>query len=286
MFGLINNIELYDVPAEQFIGTEYQKDAKVWNPQYHTYESSINLFDKLNDVRTTVLRVFFLRAEKRPMDTLFIENIDDEEDKTQFLAGMFDDIGDYPCYTDMDCTEPFNWSSADPLATYRIRFKANTSPYNRVRNYKYYVDSNIDEFSELTDVCIDGNTKKIFLYDKSIYDLTINEETINLDEIERYYLSDTGNLTNIAFNDGLIVEVSYSKQIKIYNIETSGYGPEYGQLRSARQEYLNELNTLKTVRAATIQHYDTAAIKTKYRTYEWALHEAIESYKEANGLVE
>ena len=84
VFGLIRNIDIIDVPAHQIIGTNYS--SRQWNENTSTFTESDNLFDYLNDVRTTVLYTMFLKAEKRPVEHLYINNLYGYL-KEDFLAG-------------------------------------------------------------------------------------------------------------------------------------------------------------------------------------------------------
>jgi len=284
IFGLINDIELLDSPVEQFIGRNYLNDAHTWSNSLHTYVPSTNLFDALNNIRTTVLNVVFLRAEKRPIDTIYMYNsFSTVDERDAFLRGEITDLSNYQFYTDMYCETPFSLDTADKLALYRIRFRANTTPFNRLKNYKYYVDANLDDFAQLTDICIDGSNGKVVIYSKDIFDLTINAETINLDEIEKYYIKNKSvKMYNIEFNDGVIVEVSCSKQIKVYNVETNYH--KYPTLYQARLQYFSDQSNMINTRQAA--HYDTSIIKASYNNYILELNKALDQYREENGLVE
>lgn len=287
IFGLINDIQLLDVPARQFIGTEYLSHARVWNSSSHSYEPSTNLFDNLNDVRTTVLNVIFVKAEKRPMETLYMfDSFSSPEERQAFLNGEVEDYSEYHFYTDMYCSygNEFSWDQADPLTIYRIRFKAQTSPYNKKKNYKYYVDANLDDFSVITNTCIDGWTKKIIPYSDDLFQFTLNDETIDLTEIEKYYLKKNDDLPiyNIEFKDGVVMEVSYSRQIKIFNVEQEYH--KYPQLYQARMQYLADRAHMIATR--NVSHYDNTAIKQSYDNYVLELNRALDLYREENGLVE
>ena len=297
IFGLIRNIEIVDVPAHQIIGTNYS--SRQWDKTTDGFTESDNLFDYLNDVRTTVLYTMFLKAEKRPVDHLYInplygylkedflagENIE-FQNNTLFVHGV-----SCPCYTDMYCKEPFDWSKADPLALYRIRFKADTAPYDIIEGYRYYVDANLNQFSELTNVCVDGYSKKIVMYTDDIFTIKINQEDVDLTEIERYDLKNSEVfMTSLIPHDGVITEIGYSKQIKIFNFEGQSY--IYPALYVKRKAYLDEQKKMIAARKAGLDNsgkpgsYNTDTLNQNYISYIIALNQAIDQYKEENGLVE
>lgn len=297
IFGLIQNINTVDVPAHQFIGTNYE--SRQWDSTSDTFIDSNDIFDYLNDVRTTVLYTGFLKAEKRPVEHLYIDNLYGYL-KEDFLNGenitfqnntLFIHNISCPCYTDMYCKELFDWSMADPLALYRIRFKADTSPYDTIEGYRYYVDANLNQFSELTDVCIDGDRKKVIMYTDDIFTITVNQEDIDLTEIEKYELKNSEvSITALIPRDGVITEIGYSKQIKIFNFEDQIY--IYPVLYTKRKAYLNEENKMIAYRISGLNEdgqagtYNTQTLKEKYTEYLVALNQTIEQYKEENGLVE
>lgn len=297
IFGLIRNIEIVDVPAHQIIGTNYS--SRQWDKTTDGFTESDNLFDYLNDVRTTVLYTMFLKAEKRPVDHLYINNLYGYL-KEDFLAGeniefqnntLFVDGVSCPCYTDLYCKEPFDWSTADPLALYRIRFKADTAPYDVIEGYRYYVDANLNQFSELTNVCVDGYSKKIVMYTDDIFTIKINQEDVDLTEIERYDLKNSEVfMTSLIPHDGVITEIGYSKQIKIFNLEGQSY--IYPALYVKRKAYLDEQKKMIAARKAGLDNngqpgsYNTDTLNQNYVSYLIALNQAIDQYKEENGLVE
>lgn len=286
IFGLINDIELKDVPIQQFVGSSYLSHARVWNSEIHAFEPSTNLFDNLNDVRTTVLNLSFLRAEKRPVETIYmVDNFASPEEREAFLNGEIQDYTKFRFYSDIYCTNDseFDITTAHPLSLYRVRFKAQTSPYNKQKNYKYYVDANLDKFSTLTDVCIDPYNKIVILYNDDLFKFTINDETIDLNEIEKYFLKkhDGISIDYIAFNDGVIMEVSYSKQIKIFNVEKDSR--KYPALYSASRNYIYEKSYMIDQRA--VSTYNNQRIKNAYDRYVLELNQALDKYREENGLV-
>ena len=191
----------------------------------------------------------------------------------------------------MYCKEPFDWTKADPLALYRIRFRAETSPYDTIEGYRYYVDANLNQFSELTDICIDGHSKKIIKYTDDIFIITVNQENIDLTEIEKYDLKNSEVfITNLVPHDGVITEIGYSKQIKNFNFEGQSY--IYPALYVKRKAYLDEESKMIARRKAGLNNdgksgtYNTDTLKQNYISYLIALNQAIAQYKEENGLVE
>lgn len=291
-FGSVHEIELIDVPAEQFIGTSYLDKAQVWNSQAHLYEQSLNLLDAIQDTRTILVKMFFARFEKRPIQYLYIKDNIPTDEKEAFLNGEAENYMDYAYFTDMYCDERsdasdgltstlFDWDKADPFTLYRIRFEAHTEPYDNIRGYKYYVDANLDQFSELTDLCIDGYTKQPLIYSDDFFTVRVNDSIINLDEIEKYYVSGEAiRLEYVEPKAGVVSEISSSKQITVFNIETDH--AKYPELYDLKLKYEIAFNNMITGRKNG--HYSSTNVKVAYNNYLLKLNRTLDEYREENGL--
>ena len=289
LFGLINDIQIIDTPMLQLIGLEYLSNAAVWDSTIHGYIPSTNVLDSINDTRTTILKITGLRAEKRPIITLYVQ---DGSIQAAYGTENFN-LNQYTFYTDMYCGERimdetekaktiFNWSTADPLAIYSIRTKAETGPYDTVKNYKYYVDTNLDQFAAPLNMYIDGYTKKVYMGNDNMFKFILNEETIDLTEIEKYIIEDNElEITNIELNFGVLLEFGCSKQIKTYNVELEH--SKYPELYSARRQYFNEYANMINIRN-TAHYASIDTLKLYYKTYLLELNKALDQYREENGI--
>lgn len=294
-FGSVYDIQLIDVPVEQFIGTSYLDKARIWNSTDHFYESSTNLLDAAQDTRTSIVKIFFVRAEKRPVQILYVNDdiFDTADQKEAFLTGDIEDYMQYAYYTDMYCgstpdtvKEPdstlFDWDSADPLTIYRIRWRAKTAPYDDLDGHKYYVDTNLDEFSELTDLCIDGYTKRPIIYTDDIFTFTINDEAISVKDIEKYYISGKEiSISSIEINAGVLLEMSSIKQITTFNIENDP--GSYPDLYEANKKYQIAYNNMLSGR--NNGYYSSINTVVAYNNYLLELNRGLDKQREEQGLV-
>ncbi len=306
IFTTITGLESMDIPIRQFIGLDYYNEIKNWdknNPNVLD-KSSTNLFDVLNDVRTYVPNILFVRAFKRPIQYLYREdNFQSNTDRENFLAGPNNpnwrvlkkdstDQGYWMLWTDPDCTERWNPSGEafmDPWTIYQIRWKADTNPYNTINNYRYYVDANLDEFAPILDICFDGMTGKPFFYHEDMFDFECNHEKFSVAEDNVYNLrSKDVPIIHLKGNDGVVLEIGYFAQITTFNIEVDSTNDTYYlNAQTARQIYFNEEATIKRkVKNGTIERADLLHLKEIYETYIIALNKALQHYKEENGLVE
>lgn len=289
LFGIINDIQIVDTPAQQFIGLDYLTNAAIWDSTIHGYIPSTNILDSVNDTRTTILKITGLKAEKRPVTVLYVPDA-----SIQSAYGTDDfDISHYTLYTDMYCGERiydeterqkviFNWDKIDPLTIYELRVKAQTYPYDTIKNYQYYVDANLPDFTPQLNLYIDGYTKEVYIATEDMFKFILNDEEIDLTEIEKYTLeSGEVDIVNIESNFGVLLELGFSKQIKTFNVEVE-YS-KYPNLYSARRQYFNEYANMMNIRNTS--HYSNIDnIKLYYKNYLLELNKALDQYREENGI--
>jgi len=307
VFGNIEQIKIYEVPIHQFFGTYYLKEARTWDSTLGDFVYDNNLMHVLNDVRTTVVNFSLLRAERRPVEILFVPNTFTEQNILNHLsiikpANYWNDPNYIRCYTDAECTKPFVWSTANPLTLYRLRLQPNAD-YNQID--PYYAAFNFDEFSKILNVYIDGLSKEAKVFNDDTFTFVINDQKISLEQTQKYILKKPDfTISNIVLNDGIIFEVSYSKQIKIYNIENDAVN--YPNLNYARNNkkgspwgYLPSFDRMNEIRRHEVavpdsnpkRYYyysfkDIADLKDKYTLYLRELNLGLDDYRRRNGLIE
>lgn len=268
-FGLIYDLQVEDIPTRQFIGNTDLGD-------------NVNIFDYVQDVRTDLVTKGMIRFIKRPLYYLYVNiNLNEEE----FTPGAL-----YDYYSGMDCLEdeiinPL--TDLDPFAIYQIRIRRND--YRNYRSEGYYIDRTLERFAPFTNYYIDGKvavetgTMNMMNVSDDVFNVTIDNEVINLDEIEKYVLSSPEKFSNVSFGNGVICEFAYSVQIKtfsfdIYNAEVS----------SALADYKRELAAYKKAiqtdtPSAVLVGYKKQLARN-YNIYLEKLQAAIKEYQEAYGL--
>jgi len=277
VFGTIDSIEFYDVPLHQIIGEHY--NGRIWNSQGKTFIGSENVLDSINDVRTVVTNMIFLRAFKRPIETLYVPT------GTELKEGTFS----FKCYLSSDCNiaSEFNWETANPLYLYQIRYQENISPYNTIPKAGYYVDATFDQFSQTTEYYIDGYDQMIYCITDDLFSFTLNGVSIDLTEKEKYLIRNDSlaELTHgvIIPQNGVILELCYTKQIKEYAIESDDIN--YKPLVLAKQKYDIALANMIKTRIDNAEHYNSLdTLKAIYETYLGELNLSLDRYKEEHGL--
>lgn len=280
MFGKIMDIHPYDTPVRQFIGT-------------HEMAESRDITESIEDARTKIISRSLIRFEKRPIDYIYVELADGEENYTPFGSEL-NNYGSqriYSYFYDMDCT-PGNevvLEDLDPLTLYQVRLKR--SDYRNYKFEQYYVDRNTPYFAPYTDYYLDGYDARVYS-EIRIYDITddlftvdIDDESISLEEIEKYKLESPDSFKTVKPHNGVITEFGYSGQRIDYSFDKDDANTAaslliYNQTLADYEKMLTE----KGVTERQLQNV-YSSLKAHYRTYLKDLEIAIERYKREAGLI-
>ena len=308
VFGMIEQVYIEDVPIQQHIGA-----YPLLNPQGSNYLAS------LEDVKTEVLHISFIRFKKREARDLFI-NVK-YEDYLKYGRNVLDpsfhgDDQRLKFYTDMDCLNEINAQDLDILCLYQLRFRRTDYRFyyeNRKHPTIYlepfikedhYVDRATQYFAPYSPYYFDPVTGVIDDIVSSTYDIVIDGEVINIAETGEYQINHLAERKpDLRLNPGIITEISYSKQIITYSFESDNEN-----VKTAKTAYLGAYDQYKkdyaggksaTVALPTpcptdissLERYQTQVdgmqsnTKRYYRNFITVLQQTINDYKEANGIV-
>lgn len=307
VFGMIEKVHIEDVPIKQHIGA-----FPVNVPGYKNYLAS------LEDIKTEVLHIAFMRFKKREARDIFM-NVSYED----YVNKGFDAFGFGPnkpleFYSDMDCLNPFPIEDFDPMCLYQIRF--------RRTDYRYYyqnkkdpaiylepfikedhlVDRTSPYFAPYSKYYYDPITSSVTEINDHIYDIVIDGERINIAETGSYEITDTQERKpDLRLYPGIITEISFSKQIITYSFETSD-----NVVKEAKESYLAILAQYNndwpggltsnyklpvpcppSLDNSNLNNYRTqvkyleGVVQASYSSFIARLNTAINNYKEANGIV-
>ena len=285
VFNLIERVHVEDMPCHQYVG-EYPR--VIYNN--NTKAPLRDIFEMIEDVRTEVLHVAFIRFIKRDVLDAYVNTTYEDYVKTGSFEGGL--------YYDMDCHNPIPENELDKLAIYHLRHKRS--------NYKYYYNNNPDEFDEplnnedylvsrdkeyfspYMDWYYDPMTQRTQVITPELFDIIIDDEEINIFETGKYVLKaiDDTYRPTIKVNGGIITELSYAKQIITYSMENVSQSKVYPNLYREKinyeTQYDNFLNAI--AKAQKLDSY-IAGVKSAYKLYIGELEKAIKKYKEDNGIV-
>lgn len=161
-------------------------------------------------------------------------------------------------YKDMDCTEVFDLENIDPYYVYAIcNSRGDYSYYNlpneqyfvdSMFNYGVYVDANGNQTPVFTGQFIDG-AQPTNMFTEADYNtkITINQDTIDLSEINKYTLKDLRDekITKIEFDNAVICEACYQIRELTYDIESTN--KTIDGKKKAYEEIIERYNAFKAL---------------------------------------
>ena len=272
VFGTITKVEIQDVPLHQFIGSS----------------SPINILTTLSDTQSTVSSLGLIRFRKKDIYQVFV----DCEKPEDFIMTR-----SYTYYEDERLSKQIDMNKISKVAIYQIRCKR--SDYRDYNQEGYYTDRTMEVLAPFTDYFLDGNTKTVHRITDDLFQVILNDsERIDLTEILRYDVQDISAVTSVKLNQGVLADVSYSKQTSTYHFENNShnysleraianYKSAYANFQTYLQASQNNVGTMSdSERNAYLNNLDNASkdIRNKYSQIVTELDLAIAEYKEQNGL--
>lgn len=284
VFNLIERVHVEDVPCQQYIG-EYPRVIYYDNAKAPLQD----IFNMIEDVRTEVLHVAFIRFTKRDVLDVYVNTTYEEYQKTGSFEGKF--------FYDMDCHNPIPYEEMDKMAIYHLRHKRSDYRYYHnnnpeefdepANNEDYIVDRTKEYFSPYMDYYYDPTTMRTQRITPELFDIIIDDEEINIFETGKYVLKaiDDTYRPTIKVNGGIITEISYAKQIITYSMENISQSKVYPNLYREKINYETQYNSfLEAIsKGLKLDNY-IAGVKSAYNLYVGELEKAIKKYKEDNGI--
>ena len=269
VFGTIQEVEIEDSPLSQYIGTSEGRD----------------IYNGLKDIQTSISSLGLIRLKKRDVGQVFVNETEE-----------INPLEDYTYYADADTTEEIDLDSLVETSIYQIRLRRGN--YKNYYQEGYYVDSQNEIMAPFTNYFLDGKTKQIYEITDDLFIAKINDEKISLKEIERYTIQDPSIVKSVIINQGVIGEISYSKQISIYEVLNSDTELRvlYENYKAAKISFQNRLKNSQYINKIgsmtereeedylSVLENQIDLINSIYEEYIEKLEEAIETYKEEHGL--
>ncbi len=221
-FGLYNNAISKEIPAKQVFGLN---------------TVGINIRTILEDLKTSVLNVYYMKFEKRPVQAVYAD-----AGKDIVVTNQVVDITKSNLYYDRYKTQPVIFSELDPYTIYQVYLSALDKDAPIQHNQDYFLDNNQEKFFPTGEIIytikdkayIDGRTQEIFsrdLYSTKVYiNPQIDEKAnvleqlkllkgIDINETEEYVVEDL-RPDQLFIGAGVMLTIGYCVSFVTYNFET------------------------------------------------------------------
>lgn len=253
-FDDVLDLSIEKIPVYQYIGTQIINDETL---------TSIDILEDLQDIKTIILNIPWIRFSKREAHKIFAKNFDiNKLSETTFYT---DDLSVIP---ENNSTQISNLSILEPLSLYKIYHSAEGKDIIYTDEGIKYRDANDSEnlIEPYTGYYYDPVRDKIIEDKYEIYDIKINgdTDTINLKDGEEKEYRNV-DFHSIIIGDGILVEMCLINQILEYAQEKDN------DIASLKNDYLTELNSGTQF---TISEYLTK-VRNKYKIFINALTEKI-----------
>lgn len=290
-FGLYSNATSMEIPAKQIFGTDV---------------IGINVRKYLEDLKTSILNVYYMSFEKRPIQAIYAD-----AGKDIIVKDNNVDINISNLYYDRYKTQKVDINNLDPYTLYQIRLSALDNTTDIEHNQDYFLDNNYDKFfpvygklSAKNKAYVDGRTGNIMAeedYSTKIYiDPEIDEtenvlEQLNalkgmdLNETEDYVIEDL-RPSQLFIGSGIMMTIGYCVSFVTYNFETNdryeskALKDNYDAAVIAYENALSEYDGSETGATAITNAMNN--VKTAYNALLNQIEKDLKTYNEENGLGE
>ena len=281
VFGTIEEVIVQDVPCRQIVGNSYWKDKVIVNKKGEVVgvQTINNIYDFLQNNKTTILKINLLKVTKRPIIDAFLEPTGDtlsdvrialrEAATSKGRVDMILNVEDYNRQIDLSYKmNELQRYKEFLLPLYQIRMPRTdyreTESVFAVTNFagdeqqfhyiyqdakpytfeQYYIDKNMDRFCPYTGYMYDPCADEIIAVTDDLFHFYIDEEDFSVQDVESWQTRDiSNNTTSIIFNRGVIGELTYSQQTTTFQFD-SAYGrakSQSGDVFGLRVEYEKSL---------------------------------------------
>lgn len=257
-FELYHDIKNNFIPAKQFFGTVEEN----------------NLIKELEDIKTSVSKVHYIKFEKRPVYQVYAKIGSDIVIKDFMI-----DINNSNIYSDVNCKNEAVLNDYCIYQIYLINSQLDT-----------FINKNGDnEFKHL--LYIDGHSKNVF--GEQDYSTKIKTD-MSKDEIDisktANYIIENPDIKEVFIGSGVLMTIGYEAFIKTYVFETN---PDY-KSKQLRDDYdksirwysaLCDENNAAFKEEADLQRTLTIINEIRYPALLEQIELDLENYKKENGLL-
>jgi hypothetical protein len=268
-FGLYSQATNIEIPAKQYFGSDLLEK---------------NIMLDLEDLKTSILNVYYINFEKRPIQILYADAgkdivVDEEKNPTIIIDKS-------NLYYDRYKMNKVNLNDLDSYMLYQIRLSALDNTTEIQHNQDYFLDNRFEELFPVSKnkAYFDGKTKTLFGEDKYSTKVYIDNVEIDLNETEDYAVVDL-KPKELYIGLGITMTIGYGASVLTYHFEVDN-----NYLSKVRKDVYDE--AVKNYNKSILNYNgDDLLIDANKNTVNVAYQQLLdqidldlEEYKEANGL--
>jgi hypothetical protein len=254
IFDLYSNSQIYDYPARVWYGTPTREK---YNPYTGQKEITHDIIQCIEDVKTTISKIYKVKFSKRYVQQIFAKDI------TETFLEYSEELGREverketrrAFYLDMDCKEELRESDFNPAYIYQVCKPREDYYYENYYQYtQWFHDANFrqgyymskgKECPFATTEMIDGLSKETFYYTDDFYTFSIGDNEVILEEQDITLADNDLQIDTITIGKGVVCEMSYQTKVMTFSAEI-----ELHQVAKAKRELYNQqIEELELVKA-------------------------------------
>lgn len=232
IFDLYCNSEIYDYPSRVWYGTPQRT---IYNPYEEKYETYSDIIKCIEDVKTSIAKIFKVKFSKRYVQQVFEKEIKEHKYEYSEATGKNElvTITRTAYYVDMDCNVELKEEDFNPAYIYQICKPRSDYKYEEFYPWtQWFTDANFrkgyymsqgKEHPFTTDRMIDGFTKEHFLYTPDFYSFSIGAGDIILEESDVCIEENDLKIQSIKIGKGVVCEMSYQTKVMTYSCEVEEF---------------------------------------------------------------
>lgn len=233
VFDLYISSRIDDYPTKMWFGTPTKT---TYNPYNGKYEDTHDIIKCIEDVKTSIAKIFKVKISPRYVQQVFEKQVHEEweewdEERNENITHTRDRIG---YFFDMDCTLEMTPEMYNPAYLYQLCTPRTDYTYEDYYKYtQWFTDANFrhgyymsgdEEHPYATTKMLDGLTHEIFYAQDDFYSFNTGEGDVILEDHEYILEGPDLNIKTLTIGKGLVCEMSYQTRVMIFSCENGADG--------------------------------------------------------------
>lgn len=245
IFDLYTSSRIDDYPVKMWFGTPTKT---TYNPYLGKYEQTHDIIKCIEDVKTSIVKIFKVKISPRYVQQVFEKNIHEKVSvwDENLQSEVIKEIDRTAYFFDMDCTLEMTPDMYNPAYIYQLCIPRTDYTYEEYYKYtQWFTDANFrkgyymsgdEEHPYATPKMLDGLTREIFYADDTFYSFDTGDGYVELKDHEYILEGPDLDIKSLIIGKGLVCEMSYQTRVMVFSCEDGSNGK--ATVASAKKELL------------------------------------------------